>query len=175
MRTSKTWWAETKADPAALEDWLRDQYRGESTAAGRIEALRDAFAEPGSRPFRVLSVIAAQERKHALWVGELLAARGWSVAIDDARERYWPAVVDLVTDLETGAAVGAHAEKMRLERLLEIANDETAPPDVRSVFARIVPEERFHERAFRTLAGDLAMRKTAHAHALGRAALGLAP
>lgn len=175
MRTSKTWWAETKADPAAFLGWLRDQYRGESTAAGRIEALRDAFTEPGTRAFRILSLIAAQERKHAAWVGELLAARGMKVTIDDERERYWPAVVDLVTDLETGAAVGAHAEKMRLERLLEIANDDKAPPDVRSVFARIVPEERFHERAFRTLAGDLAMKKTANAHALGRAALGLAP
>ena len=175
MRTSETWWTETKADAAAFEDWLRDQYRGESTAAGRIEALRDAFAQPGSRAFRILSVIAAQERKHAVWVGEILAARGMALAIDDERERYWPAVVDLVTDLETGAAVGAHAEKMRLERLETIANDETAPADVRAVFTRIVPEERFHERAFRTLAGDLAMKKTAGAHALGRAALGLAP
>lgn len=175
MRSSAVWWAETKADPAAFEDWLRDQYRGEATAAARIEMLRDAFTEPGSRPYRVLSVIAAQERKHAIWVGELLAARGMNLAIPGDRERYWPAVVDLVTDLETGAAVGAHAERMRLERLEAIANDESAPRDVREVFARIVPEERFHERAFRSLAGDRAMKKTASAHALGRAALGLAP
>lgn len=175
MMTSETWWAKTKSSPAALEAWLRDQYRGESTAAGRIEALRDAFAEPGSRAHRILGVIAAQERKHAAWVGELLAARGMPVSVADEAERYWPEVVRVVSDLETGAAVGAHAEKMRLERLEVIANDEDAPPDIRAVFRRIIPDERFHERAFRTMAGDAALRKTANAHALGRAALGLAP
>ena len=76
---------------------------------------------------------------------------------------------------ETGAAVGAHAERMRLERIEAIAGDAEAPADIRQVFARILPQERFHERAFRSLAGDDALRRTASAHALGREALGLSP
>ncbi|MBS2014174.1 MAG: ferritin-like domain-containing protein [Deltaproteobacteria bacterium] len=175
MKTSEAWWAETKSDPAAMASWLRDQYRGEATAAGRIEALRDAFALPSSREHRVLGIIAAQERRHAAWVAELLAARGIEVVVDDIAERYWPEVTKAVLDLATGAAVGAHAERMRLERIEAIASDPGAPEDVRAVFARILPEERFHERAFRSIAGEDAMRRTAHAHALGRAVLGLAP
>jgi hypothetical protein len=171
--TSREWWAKTKNDRAAFEAWLYDQYRGETTAAGRIEALRDAFAPPGSRAARVLGVIAAQERKHARWVGELLSARGLDVHVEPTEERYWKETVPAVVDLETGAAIGAHAEKMRLERIETIASDDGADPDVRAVFQRILPEERFHERAFRKLASPAAMAKTRGAHALGRRVLGL--
>ncbi len=175
MRTSEAWWAWIKSDPLAMESWLRDQYRGEATAAGRIELLRDAFAAPGSRAHRVLTVIATQERKHASWLGEILVARGQQPSVDAKAHRYWPEVIGAVFDLETGAAVGAHAEKMRLERIVAIVNDEAAPPDVRRVFAKILPEERFHERAFRSLSSDAALLRTASAHALGREALGLIP
>lgn len=175
MRTSEAWWADTKRDPAKLRAWLRDQFRGESTAGPRIEALRDAFTEKGSRSWRILTVIADQERKHARWVGALLAARGERVTIDDVAERYWPAVTAVVHDLASGAAVGAHAEKMRLERIEAIVADPDAPPDIRRVFAAILPDERFHARAFRQLAGDRALAETAAAHHRGRALLGLAP
>lgn len=175
MRTSRTWWNETKASPEKLRAWLRDQFRGEATAGPRIDALRDAFAAPGSRPWRILTVIADQERKHARWVGELLAARGEAVTIDPVAERYWPAVTEMVEDLASGAAVGAHAEKMRLARIEAIVADEDAPEDIRRVFAKILPDERFHERAFRRLAGEAALARTAAAHDRGRTLLGLAP
>lgn len=173
--TSQTWWTRTKTDPAKLRAWLRDQYRGEVTAAGRIEALRDAFTIAETRAHRVLTTIAGQERAHAEWVGELLAARGEPVTVDRKQDRYWPAIRDVVADLQTGAAIGAHAEKMRLERIETIATDPTADADIRAVFARILPQERFHEQAFRALAGEIAMASTEAAHSLGRALLGLEP
>lgn len=174
-RTSKDWWESVKRDPEAFHGWLLDQYRGEATAAGRIERLRDGYAAPGTRASRVLSVIADQERKHAGWVGELLRARGVEPRIEPEAERYWPRMLPGIHDLESGCAVGAHAEKMRLERIEAIAQDPGAPADVRAVFARILPEERFHERAFRAMAGDAAMRAAEGAHELGRLALGLSP
>jgi hypothetical protein len=173
MRNSAEWWTETRDDPTRLSEWLFDQYRGEVTAAGRIEALRDRFAEPGSRAHRVLTVIAGQERDHAAWVGELLAARGFAVEVKPEPERYWPLVLAGITDLATGAAVGAHAEQMRLERIEEIARDPASPDDIRSVFARILPQERFHARAFASLATPDTLARTANAHELGRRALGL--
>lgn len=172
-RSSLAWWAEVKKSRAKLEDWLLDQYRGEATAAGRIEALRDTYAQPGTRAWRVLTTIASQERTHARWVGELLEARGLPTEVRPVEERYWKAPLAAIVDLETGCAVGAHAEKMRLNRIEVIAVDPDAPPDVRAVFGRILPQERFHERTFRSLATPEAMATTADAHALGRAALGL--
>jgi rubrerythrin len=174
-RTSEAWWRATKADPGALAAWLYDQYRGETSAAERLLLLRDAFARPGTRPYAVLTVIARQEREHAAWVGGLLRARGLPDVVRPEAERYWPRVLPGITDLATGAAVGAHAEKMRLERIEAIADDPDAPADVRAVFARILPQERFHERAFRRLAGPAAMRACEGSHELGRRALGLAP
>lgn len=171
--TSAAWWARTKADPARLHAWLYDQYRGEVTAASRIEALRDRFATPGGRAFRLLTVIAAQERDHAAWVGELLTRRGLPARVQDKSDRYWKTVLPEIADLATGAAVGAHAETMRLERIAVIAGDPAAPADVRAVFVEILPQERFHARAFASLATPEAMARTAHAHALGRAVLGL--
>jgi rubrerythrin len=172
---SHTWWQATKRDPEALVAWLLDQYRGEATAAGRIEMLRDAYAAPGTRAHRILGVIAGQERRHAVWVGDLLTARGVAPVIAPKRERYWKPTLEVIKDLETGCAVGAHSERMRLERIEVIAGDEEAPADVRAVFQRILPEERFHARAFAELAGDEALAATREAHDLGRRALGLAP
>lgn len=172
---SKTWWERTKADEAALHAWLYDQYRGEVGASERIEAFRDAFAVPGTRAHRLLGVIAGQERAHAAWVAELLVARGLSPEVRDESSRYWEAPLAAIEDLETGCAVGAHAERMRLERIEVIARDEGAPPDVRAVFARILGEERFHERAFRSLSTPEALDRTREAHATGRNALGLVP
>jgi rubrerythrin len=172
-KTSAQWWAAVKEDAVAFEGWLLDQYRGEVTAAGRIEALRDAFATPGSRAWRVLSVIAGQEREHASWVAELLRTRGVEPRVEAVPARYWDAVLAQVSNLETGAAVGAHAEAMRLERIIAIAEDETAPADVRAVFEKILPQERFHERAFRSLSSAVALERTAAAHHLGRELLGL--
>lgn len=173
MRDAITWWLETKSNLAALTDWLFDQYRGERTAAVRIAMLRDAFAAPGTRAFRVLSAIAEQEEAHAAWVGELLTARGLPLEVQPVAERYWPHVLEEIHDLESGAAVGAHAERMRLERIEAIANDPEAPADIRATFRRILPQERFHERAFRELAGEAAMNACQDAHERGRRALGL--
>jgi len=174
MRDSRSWWLATRDDPERLHAWLYDQYRGEVTAASRIETLRDRFATRGSRASRVLSVIADQERDHARWVGELLAARGLPVEVASKSDRYWPRVLPAIADLATGAAVGAHAEQMRLERIEVIAADREAPADIRAVFARILPQERFHARAFTSLATPDALARTAGAHALGRSLLGLA-
>ena len=113
---SRTWWARTKRDDQALHDWLLDQYRGETTAAERIMALADRFTKPGSHERRVLEKIAAQEKRHAAWVAELLRARKLPVPAqpDRTRERYWKQTLPTISDLATGAAVGAHAERMRL-------------------------------------------------------------
>jgi rubrerythrin len=172
-RTSATWWASTRGDARRLHAWLYDQYRGEVTAAGRIEALRDAFAGPGTRAHRVLSAIAKQERAHAAWVGELLAARGLPCEVQAKQDRYWREVAPEIADLATGAAVGAHAERMRLARIETIAADPGAPADLRAVFSRILPQEQFHARAFASLSTEAALRRTEGAHALGRRALGL--
>jgi len=64
---------------------------------------------------------------------------------------------------------------MRLERIEVIVNDPQAPSDVRRVFARILAQERFHERAFRRLSDPQALEATRGAHELGLVALGLHP
>ncbi|KIG13774.1 hypothetical protein DB30_07620 [Enhygromyxa salina] len=174
-QTSESWWQATKTDDHKLVAWLYKQYRGEIGAGQRIRALRDRYALATGLPARTLTKIAAQEDRHAQWIAGLLQARGHAPEVKPAKERYWRAALESLHDLETGCAIGAHAERMRLERIEVIANDPEAPADVRAVFARILPEERFHERAFRSLASEAALAATAGAHALGRAALGLTP
>jgi rubrerythrin len=174
MKTSREWWSETKQSDAAMTRWLLSQYHGEVSAAEKIERLRERFAAGSPRADRLLSIIAAQERLHAGWVLTLLQRRG----LDPAREhqdRYWSKTLPGITDLETGCAVGAHAEKMRLERIETIVFDEGAPADVRAVFQQILPQELFHERAFRSLSTPAALSQTSTAHEEGRNALGLLP
>lgn len=174
MKTSAQWWEEVKANPALLENWLKDQYHGEATAAARLKEI--AAKVEHYDVARTLKVIASQEEDHANWVKALLYARGITPEILNKEERYWGKT--LPTDyanvpIQSLAAIAAHAEAMRLERIKVIASDETAPSDIRRVFEAILPQEQFHERAFRNIAGDIEMSKALDAHKEGLAALGL--
>lgn len=171
MTTSVQWWDSVKHDPTRFADWLMKQYRGEVTAGTRIEEFATQYAPERDR--KVLNIIAAQERQHAEWVLGLLTARGIKPVVDNAEDRYWRQTLPEIESFETGAAVGAHAEAMRLERIKTICDDESSPTDVRDVFQRILKDELFHERAFRKMAGPVAMSQVMDAHARGREVLGL--
>lgn len=172
MKTSLQWWDEVRTDTSKFNDWLVKQYRGEVTAAARIRALTTRF-NVSTRVGRILNMIAAQEELHARWVGELLTVRGIEPDVSGAEDRYWNAVNPAMVDFHTTAAVGAHAEVMRLERIRVIVADESAPNDVAEVFRRILPHEEWHARAFKELAGAEAMATTQYSQEQGRALLGL--
>jgi len=173
MKTSKQWWDEVKNDPARFTAWLLKQYRGEVTAADRIEAIAMQAENPAQ--VNALMKIADQEAQHAKWIFSLLETRGIKADEDrdNAEKRYWATVKTSITDFNTAMAVGAHAEAMRLERITAIAFDDEAPADVRDVFKLILADELWHERAFREMAGDEAMALTKPSAEDGRRVLGL--
>ena len=80
--------------------------------------------------------------------------------LDSARERSWKQALTAISDLASGAVMGAHAERMRLWRIMVIAAGEHAPVDLRAIFARVPSEECFYERAFRSRTGKEALRAT---------------
>lgn len=172
MKNSKVWWDSVKSDSAKFNDWLIKQYRGEVTAASRIKSFADKYTT-NVRNKKILGVIASQENKHAAWVLDLLVARGVTPDIEHAEDRYWKETLPEIESFETGAAVGAHAEAMRLERIRVICEDDSAPTDVRNVFKKILRDEIFHEKAFRNMAGVEAMMATAESHEKGKELLGL--
>ena len=173
--TSLEWWALVKNDPARLADWLADQYHGEVTAQQRIVDFANQYAPEGNHWRATLLVIAGQESDHAAWVGELLIVRGLRPRLLVKQERYWERTLPAIDSFESGAAVAARAEAMRLERIRVIAADPEAPPDIREVFERILPQEEFHARAFAQMAGKPAMAAALSRHEAGMEAIGLIP
>jgi rubrerythrin len=169
--TSKEWWDRTKASPAATVEWLEKQFHGEVTAADRIERYCTTTAP--SQWLATLERIAADERKHAGWIAELLTARGATPERQEKNERYWSAVSTVDRSFENVTAIASHAEAMRLERIRVIAEDQSAPEDLRGTFERILKDEVFHEQAFRRMAGERAMQSNAALANEGRAAIGL--
>ncbi len=169
---SKQWWELVKNNPAKFNDWLIKQYRGEVTAAQRIRLLASKFARTLLQE-RTLEIIAKQEETHASWVLDLLKARGIVPDTKNAEDRYWKQTLKGIEDFETGCAVGAHAEGMRLERIRAIADDPEAPKDVADTFKRILKDEIFHEKAFRSFSSKKALAATAGNHSLGLQVLGL--
>ena len=172
MKTSQQWWDEVKQSPSLLNEWLVKQYRGEVTAANRIRDLADKFKIKG-RTRDLLEVIATQEETHASWVLALLKARGIQPSVENAENRYWAEVLPGIDDFATGTAVAAHAEKMRLDRIQVISNDTEAPADIRNAFERILKDELFHEKAFRSMSTSLALEATKDNHERGMQVLGL--
>lgn len=176
MKTSKEWWDETRDDEVKLIDWLQKQWRGEVTAGQRIMKFAEQFAVPGSNDYKVLDAIASQERTHASWIQRLLEARGIRVdesEVLNAEQRYWAETLPGITDFATGAAVAAHAEGMRLERIRAIAYDPNAPADIRNTFVKILKDEEWHESAFTKLSNNEAMCATKNNHEAGMKVLGL--
>jgi len=175
QQASVTWWNTVKST-GEFTQWLLKQYVGEVTAADRIRELGTKF-KVDAKTMKILEVIAGQEEQHAVWIAELLETRGVTApAVDSkqAEQRYWKETLPGITDFDTGAAVAAHAEAMRLERIKAIVKDRTAPWDVRETFIKILRDELFHERAFRKMASASAMDATREKHQLGLEALGLA-
>lgn len=172
LTSSEAWWDKVREDEKKLIAWLKKQYHGEVTAAQRIDLFDKTYCK-GSVDHVILQIIARQERKHAIWVGELLTSRGVAPELLVKKERYWDVTLSGIEDFATGAAVASHAERMRLERIRVIASHPDSPSDIRRVFQKILPEELFHERAFAKMAGTEALEKTRAAHQNGRNALGL--
>ena len=173
-RTSAQWWAETKADPVKLMTWLHNQYHGEVTAAVRIREL--ILVHSADEKWKdTVERIAKEEEVHAQWIADLILARGGSPQCLEKKERYWDQTLKQITDWDTGCAVAAHAEKMRLERIKAICEDPDADADIKEVFGKILPQEEFHEKAFRSFTTDEAMLKTMEGHLAGLNELGLVP
>ena len=176
MKTSQQWWNETKQSPAKLLNWLKDQYHGEATAESKIRELADRFAKDRTDVYRILHVIADQEKTHASWVADLCRSRNVQPEILKKEERYWqetlPAIEEYQT-IEYASGVAAHAEQMRLARIRAIVDDPTSPEDIRKVFKAILPQEEFHAAAFEAIAGQLGMKQSQASHQRGLNALGL--
>lgn len=150
MRTSLEWWNEVRDNPSKLEAWLLRQYVGEIAA---VHLLSEVLLKYGGQAtdeewFNVHRVMV-QEATHARWVKKLLDDRGIALPKEsEATRRYWSEVLPHVTNFREACAAGFHAERMRLERIRVIANDPTAPTDIRETFARILPHEEWHETVF---------------------------
>lgn len=173
MKTSQEWWNETKASEALINNWLKNQYHGEAVAAERIRKFILPNLE-GKYQFMV-ERIANDEDRHSEWIAQLLHSRGITPEILQKEERYWKCVMteDFGTDGNYAAAVAAHAEEMRLERITVIMNDEFAPKDIRDVFTNIYKDELFHAKGFKLIAGDDYYNQASENHAKGLEALGL--
>jgi hypothetical protein len=184
---SRAWWLQTRDSPCRFALWLKKQLHGERTAASRILLLRDTWLagaaevgrprSPAGRAHRLLSVIAAQEQQHAEWVEGLLRSRALHLPADDHIDRYWQRTLSEAPPVSfaEACAIGALAEQMRLLRIQAIVCDPAAPSDVHDCFARILVQERFHARAFASLAGDQAIAGRWDAHRRGARWLGLLP
>ena len=172
MKTTKQWLAEIKEDSNRLHHWLVRQYIGERTAAKRISLL--AKQATGKEKKHLLT-IASQEESHADWVEELLHNRHIPVPDDfsDAENRYWKNILSQANNTDRLYAAGAHAEEMRLLRIRAIVDDKDFDSDIREVFNKILPEEEYHAKTFRSLSSNESLDLMEEYHEEGMKALGL--
>ena len=154
-----------------LHHWLERQFIGEITAAKRIRKL----AETAPEKFKpVINRIADDEALHAFWVGELLVARNIQIpVVEHPEDRYWKPILSETDTFEKTAAAGHHAEGMRLVRIRALAQSDKVDADIREVFAKILPDEEFHERAFGAMTDQDSIEFMRDKHHAGLELLGL--
>lgn len=174
MTTTTEWINKVLMEDGYLEHWLQRQFVGEINAARRVHEF--ALSSP-EKYAPVLFKIAQDELKHAQWVLDLLESR--NIPIPTAKDkataevRYWEPILKHAQDFDTTAAAGYHAEGMRLNRIRALVADERIDQDIREVFAKILPDEIFHEKAFGAMASEAAKVMMADKHEEGLARLGL--
>ena len=172
MQNTQQWLDKVKSNQVELNHWLERQYVGEQLAANRIEKL--AIQQEDNRYGKVLQRIANDERKHAEWVRELLVTRNIDIPVLSMDgTRYWSPILSKITSFEEVAAVGHHAEAMRLIRIKALAADTEIDSDIRDVFTKILPDEEFHTKAFAAMTDDETIEKTRDWHEEGLQVLGL--
>lgn len=172
-RATEQWWAEVSTDPEKMIKWLKDQYHGELTAAGRIRDVIRNYPEIRQEEAAALELIASQEIQHAIWVGALLDIRGIPKGILNKEARYWNKVLPAEKiPFKHMMAIGYHAETMRLGRI-ELLRSESKFADIAFVFTLILKDELMHQRVFGDMAGPEAIEAMRSAHEEGLNALGL--
>lgn len=172
MKTTEQWWAEVSTDESKMIDWLKDQYHGEVTAEGRIRALLADYSLSEAAA-RIIAKIADDEKAHALWVKDLLIARGITAEVLQKEERYWDKTLPKErASFEYMCAVGHLAETMRLDRIRLLASDPRFS-DIAEVFMKILPDEEFHAKAFKHLSTPELIEQARVHHNEGLNALGL--
>lgn len=173
MKTTEQWWNEVSNDPAKMIEWLKDQYHGEVTAAGRIRKLLHDYPDITKTETQLVEMIADDEAKHAEWVKQLLEARGIEAKVLEKEERYWAKTLPTESvSFQRMCAIGHHAEVMRLDRIRLLAEDERFN-DIAEVFTKILSDEVFHAKAFGVMSTPEDIAATAQNHAEGKNALGL--
>lgn len=154
-RTSKEWVEEISQDSLKLHHWLERQYIGEELAARRLEELcNHPDLTDKQRP--IIERIAKEERLHSEWIAKLLPSLS---EVNYDKYRYWSKVKLSKLSLDELLAAGHHAEEMRLERIRAVVESDL-PENIREVFAKILPMEKFHAKAFGSLASKKALENT---------------
>lgn len=171
-KASKDWWDNLKHDNSAVLEWLEKQYRGEVLAAHRISEVFEQF-DLDKKSSDTIAKICEEEHKHAKWIAKLMLNRGVVAKYYDKESRYWSQTFKDMESLEDAAAVAHLAESMRLSRIYAIAEDVTAPYDIRKVMQAILIDELGHEESFKNMTNGEALSRHIDNHMAGLEALGL--
>lgn len=171
MKTTQEWLAQIKADPKKMKRWLQRQYVGEVLAAARIASLVKVAPSDCKAWLRT---IASDESRHAVWVKGLLISRNIKPVKPTYRNtRYWKPILGKRYSFEEVAAIGHHAETMRLRRIKALASDTEIDQDIRDVFKKILPDEKFHADSFAAMSTAEDIKTMRDLHQVGLAMLGL--
>ena len=174
--TTKQWWGRVSSSPEEINNWLKNQYHGEVTAAKRIASLSSKY-NLNKLQKRIINSIIKDEIKHAKWIKDILIDRGIEAKVLKKEERYWDKVLptEMTNDsFKYFCAVGHLAETMRLDRIEIIAEDKNYH-SIGKVFKKIYNDEIFHAKAFGLMSSKKMISKAQIHHNNGINAIGLLP
>lgn len=155
------WWERLLADEEAMIRWLQKlQHTEYEGYTGNIENNARWNTEPKDLlTERVLLKTGDDELRHSDLLVELLNKRGVGPSEVSPPSVYWDEMEKHVVDLKTCSAMCYLGEQLAADRFEIILAHEGTPTDVQDFLKSALPDEKYHARVFRTLAGDDAIAK----------------
>ncbi len=157
------WWDRLIADEEAMVRWLQKLQHTEYEGwTGNIENNARWNTEPKDLKIeQVLLKTGDDELRHSDMLVELLNKRGVGPSIVSPPSLYWEEMEKHVVDLKTCSAMCYLGEQLAADRFQIILEHPGTPSDVLDFIKSALPDEKYHARIFRILAGDEAIAKMA--------------
>jgi len=161
---SVDWWNRLLVDQELMNKWLCKLWKTEQDGFQDNMDAAEKYSKEGELAHHIFKITGQDEARHGDLLLQLLKERGIVPEPVQPESVYWNHMDNVVTDMNSCAAVFALGEQLAARRFEVLFDHNGTPEDVRYFLSQALPDEAYHARSFARLAGEEALEKAIKTH-----------